>query len=162
MIGSSTRWARAPLPLLGIVGVFVVACGAPEPLPPPESVAPAVERPVGEAPPREPGYAEITPEEMETVLAAGEHLVMNVHIPYEGEIPGTHLFIPYDEIEAHLDQLPQDRDAGLALYCRSDRMSIIAAEVLIDLGYTNLLVLDGGMLAWEAAGYPLEGLEPLP
>jgi len=34
-------------------------------------------------------------------------------------------------------------------------MSAAAAEALVGLGYTNVWNLDGGMIAWEGAGYPL-------
>jgi rhodanese-related sulfurtransferase len=89
-------------------------------------------------------------------VADDGHLVINVHIPYEGEIAGTDLFIPYDEIAAHSNLLPEDKDAGLVLYCMSGRMSTTAAETLASLGYTNLLHLDGGMRGWVEAGHPLE------
>jgi len=35
-------------------------------------------------------------------------------------------------------------------------MSDIAAKTLIQLGYTNIWNLDGGMVAWENAGFPIE------
>jgi rhodanese-related sulfurtransferase len=35
-------------------------------------------------------------------------------------------------------------------------MSMIAAEELVKLGYTNIWNLDGGMVAWEKAGQPIE------
>jgi rhodanese-related sulfurtransferase len=79
---------------------------------------------------------------------------VNVHIPYEGEIPETDLFIPFDEIQDHLDELPA-WDEIIVLYCRSGSMSTTAAEVLVDEGYTNIIELDGGFNAWKAQGYEL-------
>ena len=81
--------------------------------------------------------------------------MVNVHIPYEGEIQNTDLFLPYDQIEESLDKLP-DKDSPIVLYCRSGRMSTIAAEALVALGYTRVFELNGGMVAWEQAGLPLE------
>jgi rhodanese-related sulfurtransferase len=78
-----------------------------------------------------------------------------VHVPYEGEIEGTGAHVPYDAIESQLARLPADRRAPIALYCMSGRMSTIAAEKLVRLGYTAIVHLDGGMLAWDRAGYPL-------
>ncbi len=34
-------------------------------------------------------------------------------------------------------------------------MSTIAAKVLVEMGYTNVMELDGGFNAWKAAGYEL-------
>ena len=89
------------------------------------------------------------------MLESKDFPLVNVHIPYEREIEGTDLFIPYDQIAERLDELPQERDAKVVLYCRSGSMSAIAAEALVSLGYTNVWNLEGGMIAWEQAGYPL-------
>lgn len=92
------------------------------------------------------------------MLDAGEPaVVVNVHIPFEGELPGTDLHLAYDEIATQLDRLPEDRDARIALYCRSGRMSAEAAATLVRLGYTDVWDLDGGMVAWEADGRQLLG-----
>jgi len=82
---------------------------------------------------------------------------VNTHIPYEGEIAQTDAFIAYDQMEQSLSQLPADRKAKIVLYCRSGRMSAIAAESLTRLGFTNVWDLEGGMIAWVSAGFPLQG-----
>jgi rhodanese-related sulfurtransferase len=93
--------------------------------------------------------------ELKTQLDKKDFPLINVHIPYEGEIEKTDAFIDYREIDKHLDQLPKDKNAKIVLYCRSGRMSHIAADMLVKLGYTNVYDVEGGMLAWEEAGYPL-------
>ncbi len=100
------------------------------------------------------GYTNITVEQLAEMLADKDFALVNVHIPYEGEIPQTDLFIPFDEIANHLDELA-DKNASIVLYCLGDSMSTLAAETLVSQGYTNVMVVDGGMSAWAAAGYEL-------
>lgn len=100
-------------------------------------------------------YTDVSVAELQTMLAEKDFTFVNVHIPFEGDIANTDLSIPYNEIDQNLGQLPTDKDAKIVLYCRSDRMSRIAAETLIGLGYTNVWNLDGGMVSWEQAGLPL-------
>lgn len=103
-------------------------------------------------------YQNITPTELSLMSKNKDFVFVNVHIPFEGNISNTDLSIPYDQISApeYLDQLPTDKDAKIVLYCRSGRMSEIAAEELVSLGYTNIWNLDGGMAAWEQTGYKIE------
>ena len=104
------------------------------------------------------GYALIDAEELAAMIdERGEtFLLVNTHIPFEGNIPSTDFSVPFDEINQNLDQFPADKDAEIVLYCRSDRMSRIAAEELVEAGYTNLKMLTGGMVAWQNAGLSLE------
>ena len=101
------------------------------------------------------GYIDITVAQLEPTLATKDFTMINVHIPYEGELPQTDAFIPYNEIEANLSQLPADKNTRIVLYCRSGRMSTEAAPILVNLGYTNVVEVDGGMQAWQAAGNEL-------
>lgn len=104
-------------------------------------------------------YPDITVQQLNKMLKEKDFNLINVHIPYDGEIPQTDLFIPYDKIEEHADRLPQDKNAKIVIYCRSDRMSNIASMKLVEMGYTSVLNLQGGMKAWKAAGYALIYIE---
>ncbi len=108
----------------------------------------------GEAAKNAAGYVDITVDELASMMENKDFVLVNVHIPYEGEIPNTDLFIPFNEIANNLDKLP-DKNARIVLYCRSGRMSTIAAEKLVSLGYTNVYELDGGFNAWQASGREL-------
>ena len=101
-------------------------------------------------------YTDVSVAELQTMLANKDFTFVNVHIPFEGDIAKTDLSIPYDQIDQNLGQLPSDKNAKIVLYCRSGRMSAIAATTLVDLGYTNLWNLSGGMAAWEQAGLPID------
>jgi len=103
-------------------------------------------------------YRNVTADELNTMLKDKDFVFVNVHIPFAGNIADTDLSIPYDQIGApgNLSQLPADKNAKIVLYCRSGRMSAIAAEELVSLEYTNIWNLDGGMVEWEQAGYKIE------
>lgn len=99
-------------------------------------------------------YFNVTSDDLSTMLDDDIPLV-NVHVPYEGEIEGTDLFIPFTDIEQRVGELPTDRSAKIVLYCMTGRMSDTAARTLVRLGYTNVWNLDGGMVAWQEAGYQI-------
>jgi rhodanese-related sulfurtransferase len=100
-------------------------------------------------------FGHVSPTQLHAMLAQKRFTFVNVHIPYEGEIAATDAFLPYDEIDRKHDSLPADKNTMIVLYCRSGRMSTIAANTLIKSGYSNVWSLDGGMAAWEGAGYTL-------
>jgi rhodanese-related sulfurtransferase len=47
------------------------------------------------------------------------------------------------------------KDQPVFLYCRSGGRSAGAAKALVELGFTNVRELKGGMLAWRKAGQPV-------
>ena len=98
-----------------------------------------------------PSFTSLSPAQFDQRRKVEGAFVVNVHTPYEGELPGTSAFIAFDQI-ANDTRLPQAKDTPIVLYCRSGRMSKIAAEALGAAGYHNIVDLDGGMLAWVSAG----------
>ena len=100
-------------------------------------------------------YMRVEPAELRRALEDEDLTLVNTHIPYEGELPRTDLFVPFDEVGRSLERLPEDRDATVVVYCRTGPMSQEAAETLVSRGYTNVVDLGGGMAAWERAGFQL-------
>lgn len=99
------------------------------------------------------GYTDITVEQLAKLLGEQQELALvNVHVPYAGDIAHTDASIPFDQIADHLDQLP-GKDEPIVLYCRSGSMSTTAAKQLAELGYTKVMELEGGFSRWQAAGY---------
>lgn len=119
----------------------------------------ALEAAAGEAPARVavPGgaYTNVTSPLLRHMLEKKDFFFVNVHIPYEGEIAKTDAHIPFDQVEKLIHQFPAKKDAKILLYCQSGRMSDIAARSLVQLGYTNIWHLKGGMVEWSREGYPL-------
>jgi SulP family sulfate permease len=73
------------------------------------------------------------------------------HIQFAASIPLHRLFE---------DTLTIPRNRRVVLVCRGGRRSHRGATRLFEAGYSNISVVDGGMLAWEAAGL-LEAVESL-
>ena len=100
-------------------------------------------------------WTNITPDALASMLEKKDFTLLDVKTPYVGEIAGTDLYIPYTDLAARASQLPAAKGARIVVYCRSGNESAIASQTLIDLGYTNIDNLDGGMNAWTASGRQL-------
>jgi rhodanese-related sulfurtransferase len=59
-------------------------------------------------------------------------------------------------IERDIESRVPSKDAPIILYCGGGFRSALAAESLQQMGYRNVLSMDGGMRAWREAGFPVE------
>jgi len=98
-------------------------------------------------------YKNMTVNELNQQLENKDFVLIDTHIPEQKHINGTDAFIPYDDIENQLDKLPKDKNVKIVLYCRTGRMSQIAAEKLAERGYTNVYNVVGGIAEWVKKGY---------
>jgi rhodanese-related sulfurtransferase len=83
--------------------------------------------------------------------------VLDVRTPAEFEtahIPGSHN-VPLDLLREHRTELTRHLDDDVVLVCRSGARATQAERALGEAGAPGLSVLEGGMLAWEAAGAPV-------
>ncbi len=96
-------------------------------------------------------------DDFENLIQSEEVFVINTHTPYVGEIEDTDLIAEqWDNMIIYKDQLPQDKNTPIAVYCRSGNMAETSTAQLIDMGYKNVYNLEGGMKAWESSGKELE------
>lgn len=59
-------------------------------------------------------------------------------------------------IERDVETLVPDKQESILLYCGGGYRSVLAAAALQEMGYTNVVSMDGGIKAWRDAGYPME------
>ena len=100
-------------------------------------------------------YRAVSVSELQEMLENKDFTLVNVHIPWQGDIPNTDLQLPFDQINENLGELPSNKDAKIMVYCLTSGMAKVAVQSLLDLGYTNLWMLEGGTTAWEEAGFTL-------
>ena len=95
-------------------------------------------------------YVNITAEEAKEIMDSEEgYIILDVRTQEEydqGHIPGA-IVISHEEIAEKSEDVLTDKDQLILVYCRSGRRSKIAAEALVELGYTNIKEF-GGIIDW--------------
>jgi rhodanese-related sulfurtransferase len=72
-----------------------------------------------------------------------------------GHVPGA-LHIPRGMLEFQVTKKIPDKNANIIMYCKKGGRGCLATCTLCRMGYKNVKNMDGGWLAWEKAGYPIE------
>ena len=105
----------------------------------------------------------LAPAELRSLLAKADRLqLVDVREQAEfasGRIPGARL-LPLGELQRGAAEL--DRSRPVVCVCRSGKRSAQAVEKLVALGFDQVHQLDGGLTAWEQAGFALEKDERAP
>lgn len=71
-----------------------------------------------------------------------------------GHIPNA-LNVPLEELVHRISEFGTNKQRRIRLVCRTDRRSSQAASLLTDAGFTDVCVIQGGMTAWRAKGWPV-------
>lgn len=99
---------------------------------------------------REAVYVNITAEEAREIMDAQDgYIILDVRTQAEydeGHIPGA-ILIPNTEIEMRAEEELPDKDQLILVYCRSGNRSKKAAQILVELGYSNIKEF-GGIIDW--------------
>jgi rhodanese-related sulfurtransferase len=99
---------------------------------------------------------QMSPAALAQRLQAGQELfLLDVRRPDEfaaGRIEGA-VNVPVHEIAEDLHLLPEDPETFIVVYCRSGVRSMFATAALLMLGYKTVYNMQGGIIAWEAAGF---------
>jgi len=66
--------------------------------------------------------------------------------------------LPLHGFEAHIREMPRDREIILYCSCPNEASAAQVAKLLIDSGFVRVRPLAGGLEAWIAAGLPVEAL----
>ncbi|CAM3233597.1 Rhodanese-like domain protein [Deinococcus saxicola] len=99
---------------------------------------------------------EVTPQEGQQRMQQGALLV---DVREQSEYDDLHAegatLLPLSELESRFSELPTDKE--LVMICRSGARSKQAGEYLMQNGYSKVVNLGGGTMAWAEAGLPTEG-----
>ena len=102
---------------------------------------------------------EVTVEDLHKRLNSGEPVrLLDVREKNEqeaGVIAGAEL-IPRGLLELKIENVIPNREEPIYIYCAGGIRSAMAVQSLHQLGYTNVVSVDGGFGAWARAGYPVQ------
>ena len=91
------------------------------------------------------------------IIYGTQPLILDVRTPEEyaaGHLPGA-INIPHDQVAERYQELNQSETSKMVVYCRSGARAAIAQQVLLDLGFSNITMLEGHWLGWSDASVGL-------
>ncbi|MGH9268659.1 MAG: rhodanese-like domain-containing protein, partial [Acidimicrobiales bacterium] len=110
---------------------------------------------------------ELDPAETKGLVERGEvQVLLDVREPDEwrrGRLPGA-IHVPLGTLRSRADpsspmanqELTGGLQASIVAYCARGNRSVLAADLLQKMGYTNVASMRGGIVDWAKEGYPVE------
>lgn len=99
---------------------------------------------------------EATPQEVQKLLRSGDVQLGDVREKNEwdeGHLPGA-AFVPKSYLEQWAEDRLPSKDKTTILYCAGGVRSVMAADTLAKLGYTDVISMTGGYNRWKDSGLP--------
>lgn len=66
------------------------------------------------------------------------------------------LHIPRGQVAARVQGVLEDKTSPVVTYCAAGARAQVVAEAMRDMGYENVMPMEGGYSDWQAAGYPVD------
>lgn len=103
-------------------------------------------------------YREVTADEAAEFIVNLDPVILDVRTRREyvgGHLAGSRL-VPIHSLQSQLADLEQHRDRPVLVYCRTGNRSTVAAKILVDHGFRNVVNLRRGIVEWNREGLPIE------
>jgi rhodanese-related sulfurtransferase len=99
----------------------------------------------------------VDPVEFSEVIAEPGVIILDVRTPEEfnaGHIENAiNINVADSNFSSEVSKL--DKNATVAVYCRSANRSAVATKEMAELGFSDMYDMQGGIIDWEAAGGPV-------
>ncbi len=97
---------------------------------------------------------EVTPADVVDLVGTATFLDVREPDEYEqGTVPGA-IHIPRGHLEFQVEGRLLEKDAQIVVYCAGGVRSAFATKTLLDLGYSDVVSVDGGFNRWKDEGRP--------
>lgn len=148
----TTPLARlAPLAAIAALGLGLTACGGADDSSADGGAADALQTAT------DPGIRVVDPETAAPLVDDPAITVIDLRTPEEfaeGHLAGATMIDFYaDDFRDRLADL--DPDESYLIYCRSGNRSGQTREIMAELGFGDVVDVDGGIVAWSGAGLPV-------
>lgn len=97
----------------------------------------------------------ISPEQLSEYISKKDDFIL-LDVRTEAEYQAGHIqgatWFPRGRIDFYIQELIKEPDAKIVLYCRTGGRSALASLTMKEIGYTNIVDLDGGFRNWVSHG----------